>query len=96
MSVSKDSALNGNVDDSRALLSSAFLDFCSKIRNNDPSILPALGKPFKIRLMCEREGIELADALLESTSVTYLKLEPGKYTKSVAGRWPSTCATVNT
>jgi Leucine-rich repeat (LRR) protein len=84
MSVSNDSTLTGTVDDGRALLSSTFLDFCSKVRNSDPSILPALGKPFKISRMCERKGIELADALLESTSVTYLKLETEKYTKSAA------------
>jgi Ran GTPase-activating protein (RanGAP) involved in mRNA processing and transport len=84
MSVSSDSALTSTVDGGRALLSSTFLDFCSKVRNNDPSILPALGEPFKIRHMCEREGIVLADALLKNTSITYLELETGKYTKSFA------------
>jgi hypothetical protein len=34
--------------------------------------------------MCEREGIELADAILENTNVTYLQLETGLYTKSSA------------
>jgi hypothetical protein len=84
MSVSNDSALTGTVDDGSALLSSTFLEFCSKVRNNDPSILPECGKPFKIRPMCEREGMELADALLESISVTFLELVPEKYTKSSA------------
>jgi hypothetical protein len=84
MSVSNDSALTGTIDDGRSLLSSTFLDFCIKVRNNDPSILPDCGKPFKIRHTCEREGIELADALLENTIVTYLELETGKYTKSSA------------
>jgi Ran GTPase-activating protein (RanGAP) involved in mRNA processing and transport len=84
MSVSNDSALSGTIDDGRPLLSSTFLDFCIKVRSNDPSILPECGEPFKIRPICEREGIELADALLENTSVTYLKLEAGKYTESTA------------
>jgi Leucine-rich repeat (LRR) protein len=97
MSVSSDSTLTGTVDEgrallsspfldfcSRALLSSTFLDFCSKVRNNDPSILPALHERVTILHMCEREGIEFADALLESTSITYLYLETGKYTKSSA------------
>jgi Ran GTPase-activating protein (RanGAP) involved in mRNA processing and transport len=84
MSVSNNSALTGTIDDGRPLLSSTFLDFCIKVRCNDPSILPDCGKPFKIRHMCEWEGIELADALLENTSVTYLELEPSKYTKSSA------------
>jgi Leucine-rich repeat (LRR) protein len=84
MSVSNDSPLTGTVDDGRAFLSSTFLDFCSKVRINDPSVLPALGEPFRIRHMCEREVIELADALLECTSVTYLELETGNYTKSFA------------
>jgi Ran GTPase-activating protein (RanGAP) involved in mRNA processing and transport len=84
MSVSKDSTSTGTVENGIALLSSTFLDFCAKVRNNDPSILPALGEHFKIRPMCEREGIELADALLENTVVTYLQLETGQYTKSSA------------
>jgi hypothetical protein len=65
-------------------LSSAFLEACAKVRNNDPSIMPELGKPFKIRRLSEREGIELADALLENTSVTYLELVTAEYTKSSA------------
>jgi Ran GTPase-activating protein (RanGAP) involved in mRNA processing and transport len=83
MSVSNDST-GITIDDGRALLSLTFLDFCVKVRNNDPSILPEIGKPFKIRRMCEREGIEVADALLENNSVTYLELETANYTKSSA------------
>jgi hypothetical protein len=60
-----------------------FLEFCAKVRNNDPSILPQLGMPFRIRNLSEREYIELADALLENNSVTYLELET-YYTKSSA------------
>jgi hypothetical protein len=51
-------------------LSLTFLQFCAKVRNNDPSILPEPGKPFKMSHLSERESIELADALLENTSVT--------------------------
>jgi Ran GTPase-activating protein 1 len=65
-------------------LSSSFLEFCAKVRNNDPSILPEAGKPFAIRDLSEREGIELADALLENNSVTYLELDAEMYTKSSA------------
>ena len=84
MSVSNDSTgISTNVD-GKPLLSSSFLEFCVKVRNNDPSILPAVNKPFCIRRMCEREDMELADALLENTSVTYLQLETGNYTKSSA------------
>jgi hypothetical protein len=70
MSVSNDSTLAGTIDDGRALLSSTFLEFCAKVRNNDPSILPELGNPFQIRNLSEREHTELADALLENNSVT--------------------------
>jgi hypothetical protein len=72
------------IDDDRALLSSEFLEFSVKLRNNDPSILPELGKPLKIRHMCEREHIDLSDALLENNNVTYLELATTKYTKSSA------------
>jgi hypothetical protein len=84
MSDPNDSTLTGTIDDGRALLSSTFLDFCAKVRNNDPSILPELGKPFKIRRLSERKDMELADALLENTSVTSLELETDKYTKGSA------------
>jgi Ran GTPase-activating protein (RanGAP) involved in mRNA processing and transport len=65
-------------------LSSSFLEFCGKVRNKDLSILPRPGEPFKIRRLSEKEDIELADALLENTSVTHLELETEKYTKSSA------------
>jgi hypothetical protein len=72
MSVSNDSTLTGTIDDGRAFLSSTFLDFCAKVRKDDPTVLPELGKPFKIRLLSEREHTELANALLENNSATYL------------------------
>jgi hypothetical protein len=65
-------------------LSSNFLEFCVKVRNNDPSILPEGDEPFNIRDLSEREGLELADALLENNNVTYLELKTKKYTKSSA------------
>jgi hypothetical protein len=65
-------------------LSSTFLDFCAKVRNNDPSILPPPGNPFSIRQLSEKEGMELADALLENNSVTYLELNTATYTKTFA------------
>jgi Ran GTPase-activating protein (RanGAP) involved in mRNA processing and transport len=61
-----------------------FLEFCAKVRKNDPSILPELGKPFKIRHLSEKHDIKLADALLENTNVTYLELGTANYTKSSA------------
>jgi hypothetical protein len=73
-------SVSNSKDDGRPF----FLDFLRKIRNNDPSILPEAGKPFKIPRMCESEGIELAGALLENTSVTYLQLETRNYEKKVA------------
>jgi Ran GTPase-activating protein (RanGAP) involved in mRNA processing and transport len=87
MSVSNDSTvLKSTIDDGRALLSSKFLEFCGKVRNNDPSILPEFGegKPFKIRPLSEGESIELSDALLKNTSVRYLKVGTEEYTKSSA------------
>jgi hypothetical protein len=71
-------------NDSTGTPSSAFLDFCTKLRTNDPSILPAPGHPFKIRRLREKEHIELADALLENTDVTYLELDTRQYTNSSA------------
>jgi Ran GTPase-activating protein (RanGAP) involved in mRNA processing and transport len=65
-------------------LSQTFLEFCAKVRSNDPSILPGPDMPFNIRPLSEREDIELADALLENTNVTYLKSNMGKYTESSA------------
>jgi hypothetical protein len=84
MSVLNDSTSTGTIDDGRALLSSTFLEFCAKVRNDDTSVLPEPGRPFKIRHLSEKEDIELADALLENTSVTYLELETEKCTKSSA------------
>jgi hypothetical protein len=79
------SVSTGTIDDGIALLSPTFLEFCAKVRNNDSSILPELGKPFRIRRLSEREYMELADALLENTSVTYLELMDIDYfTKSSA------------
>jgi hypothetical protein len=75
----------GAVDNGRATLSPSFLDFCAKVRNNHPSILPPPGKPFKIYEFSDREHIELADALLDNNSVTYLKLiDIDTFTKSSA------------
>jgi hypothetical protein len=85
MSDPNDSTLTGTSNDGKALLSSAFLEFCAKVRTNDPSILPEPGQPFMIRQSSQKELIELADALLENTSVTYLKLETRQYMKSSAG-----------
>jgi hypothetical protein len=66
MSVSTGTIDNGG----RALFSSKFLEFCAKMRKNDPSIMPEAGKPFKIPHLTEKEATELADALLENISVT--------------------------
>jgi hypothetical protein len=87
MSVSNDSTLlNRTIAGRRAFLSSTFLEFCDKVRNNDPSILPEFGegKPFKIRSLSEGESIELSDALLENTSVRYLEVGTEEHTKSSA------------
>jgi hypothetical protein len=64
----------GTVDDGRATLSPSYLEFCAKVRSNDPSILPEPGEPFRIRDLSEKEAMELADALLENNNVTYLEL----------------------
>jgi hypothetical protein len=73
MSDLNDSASTDNGD--------SFVEFCAKVRNNDPSILPRVGEPFKIRHLSENEHIELADALLKNNSVTSLELGAYKYTK---------------
>jgi Ran GTPase-activating protein (RanGAP) involved in mRNA processing and transport len=70
--------------DDRDTLSSTFLEFCVKVRKDDPSILPNLGLPFNIRRLSEKEEMELADALLENTNVTYLEFGTYKHTKSSA------------
>jgi hypothetical protein len=65
--------------------SSAFLELCAKVRKNDSSILPEPGKPFRISChLSEKEDMELADALLENTNVTYLQLRTEKSTTSSA------------
>jgi hypothetical protein len=86
MSVLNDSTVLRTVEDGRALLSSAFLEFCVKVRNNDPSVLPDLAYdgPLSIRRLSEKEDIELADALLENTTVTYLQLKTDYHKKSSA------------
>jgi hypothetical protein len=67
-----------------------FLEFCAKVRRNDRSILPDTGNypyidnPLIIRDLSEKESVELADALLENTNVTYLELDTAKYTKCSA------------
>jgi Ran GTPase-activating protein (RanGAP) involved in mRNA processing and transport len=68
---------------SRAL-SSTFLEFCAKVRNNDPSILPEDSLPFTIDHMGEKYGMELASALMENTNVKNLELWQVEYTKILA------------
>jgi hypothetical protein len=50
------------------------------------AILPESGidMPFNIRRLSETEDIELGDALLENTNVTYLEFDTEKYTNSSA------------
>jgi hypothetical protein len=80
------------VDAGRASLSSPFLDFCANVRNSDPSILPAHGKPLRIRNLSEKAGIELSDALLEDTYVTYpYNWKRRSIRKALQRQWPSTC-----
>jgi hypothetical protein len=89
MSVSNDS--NGSICNGRLFLSPTFLDFCAKVRNSDPCILPEVGKTFKVCRICEKQDTELADALLENMSITYLRLDTAKYKKKLQRQWPSTC-----
>jgi hypothetical protein len=70
--------------DDGAPLSLTFLEFCAMVRRDDPSILPDSGEPLRIDPLSENEDMELADALLENTNVTYLELGTEKYTKSSA------------
>jgi Leucine-rich repeat (LRR) protein len=85
MSVSNDSPAFVTTGNERTLLPSTFIDFCAKVRSNDPSILPEPGEPFRICCLIEKEDMELADALLENSNVTYLELEATSlYTKSSA------------
>jgi hypothetical protein len=65
-------------------LSSTFLEFCAKVRKDDPSILPEPDKPLQIRHLSEKEGVELADAVLENTNITSLELITEKYTTGFA------------
>jgi Ran GTPase-activating protein (RanGAP) involved in mRNA processing and transport len=74
----------GTIDGDGVSRSSKFLKFCVKVRNNDPSILPELGKPFQIRDLSEKEHMELADALMVNNNVTSLELHTNNYTKSSA------------
>jgi Ran GTPase-activating protein (RanGAP) involved in mRNA processing and transport len=86
MSVSSDSVDSTiqSIYDATALRASTFLEFCAKVRTNDPSILPEPGQPFKISPLSDEEEIVVAGALLENTTVTYLKLETGRYMTRVA------------
>jgi hypothetical protein len=65
-------------------LSPNYLEFCAKVLNNDPSILPEPGEPLRICRLNEKEDIELAAALLENNNVTYLQLDTAKHTKTSA------------
>jgi hypothetical protein len=67
-----------------APLSPMFLEFCAKVRNNDPSILPEPDKPFEICPLSEKEDMALADALMQNSNVTYLELDRVKHTKRFA------------
>jgi hypothetical protein len=83
MSVSND--FTTTIDNDEALFSSKFLEFCAKVRKDDPSILPEVGEHFRMNsLLSEKNVIKLADALLENTSVTHLQLDTEMYTKSSA------------
>jgi hypothetical protein len=84
MSISNDSTAFVTIDDERALLPSILTDFCTKMRNNDPSILPEQSEPLRIGRLSEKEYMEFADALLENTNVTYLELRIVAYTKGSA------------
>jgi hypothetical protein len=61
---------------------STFLEFCAKVRKDDSSVLPEPGVLLRISHLSEKANIELADALLENTNVTYLELETENYTKN--------------
>jgi Ran GTPase-activating protein (RanGAP) involved in mRNA processing and transport len=79
MSVSSDST---STDDGVSR-SSKILEFCAKVRNNDPTILPEPGEPIEIGYLSTKEFMEVANALLENTNFTYLNLR-NKYTNSSA------------
>jgi Ran GTPase-activating protein (RanGAP) involved in mRNA processing and transport len=80
MSVSNNSIVT--INDDKPSFSLTFLEFCDKVRKDDPSFLPESGQPLRIRQLSEKEDMELADALLENTSVTYLELRMENYTRS--------------
>jgi hypothetical protein len=70
-------------------LSATLLDFCAKVRKDDPTVLMYPGEPFRIRVLSEDEHMELADALLENNSITYLELgtaikHPRRYIEAMA------------
>jgi hypothetical protein len=84
MSDPNDSASTGN----GVPLSSTFLEFCAKVRKDDPSVLMYPGEPFRISELSEKEHMEVADALLENNSVIYLQLgtvkTPKRYAEAMA------------
>jgi Ran GTPase-activating protein (RanGAP) involved in mRNA processing and transport len=56
--------------------SSVFSGFCAELREDDPTVLPSTGNPFKIRAgLTETQYIELSAALLESSAVKRLELD---------------------
>jgi Ran GTPase-activating protein (RanGAP) involved in mRNA processing and transport len=56
--------------------SSVFSGFCADLREDDPTVLPSTGSPFKIRAgLTESQYIELSAALLESSAVKRLELD---------------------
>jgi Ran GTPase-activating protein (RanGAP) involved in mRNA processing and transport len=63
----------------------ALREFCNQVRNNDPSILPESGRPFRIQRRLNERGVtELARALLENRNVTDLHFGTAKYTERSA------------
>jgi Ran GTPase-activating protein (RanGAP) involved in mRNA processing and transport len=54
------------------------------VRNSDPCILPEPGEAFKMHPLSENQAMELADALLENTNVTYIQLVTARYKESSA------------
>jgi Ran GTPase-activating protein (RanGAP) involved in mRNA processing and transport len=69
----------------RNIISSTFLDFCTKLRDDDPTVLPSADMPFRIRCgLSETEHIGLSDALLESRAVKRLELEVLGFTERSA------------
>ena len=55
---------------------SFFRGYCAELREDDPTVLPSTGSPFKIRAgLTETQYIELSAALLESSAVKRLELD---------------------